>query len=195
MYNTELMKKILTSKTAQKAIQNITNKYGEAEIFLTIFNSIGGAFDEYMKYVESMSNQIYPQSSTWFIPWLERRYGINVTELDLNNAADVDRRRKAILQKRRIGQAMNPVHAEDIISEKAGNAEVHIYENSGKNRFKVFICEIPANVNQGNIVKTLNTIKPAHICYDIQYYKDVKSALVIGGMVQKYKEINLVKAD
>lgn len=187
MYKTEMMEQILQSPMAQKIIQEVSPIYGEAYTVLWIYQVIGTVLDSMEDWSESLSLQVVPQTATWSLPYWEEQYGI-VSNPDWSN----ERRRQNILNKSRNRAPMNPKKVEDIISVAAG-ADARIEELTGKNHFTVYISAREDMVDEDFVRKELDTVKPAHLIYDIFYEQYVDATYYVGGAIQTAKEITLIQ--
>ena len=85
---------------------------------------------------------------------------------------------------------MNPSRL-GVILKGITNAEISITENTGKNRFTVYINTTPYKADNTTVNKTLDKLKPAHLIYHTVYSTKTCSNLYIAGVIQKSKIITL----
>ena len=151
MYETELMRQILTSPMAQKMIQEISPRYGSAYVFLWLMQITGLEWDEMDKWIEEFRLQVVPQTATWSLEYWEKQYGI-VSNPDWS----YERRRQNILNKRNSRGPMNPAKLEKIATVAAGYP-VRVEENTGKNQFTLYISATPDMVDEAAILAAIES--------------------------------------
>lgn len=161
-HSTELAEEILTSDSARQMYNYVSPIYGNSYVGLWMFQVIGLELDRMMGYFEDIPNQLNPATTTWLLPLWEERYGITP-------GADwtIERRREAVISKRKFNAPITPVKLGDILSALAG-VLVEVIENTGKNKFSVYIRDnIPVEKFSG-AKEVTDEAKPAHLIYDIE---------------------------
>lgn len=176
MYETELMREILKSQMAQKMIQEISPRYGSAYNFLWLMQVIGDEWDEMLEWAESFEKQVIPQTATWALEWWEKQYNIIP-----NPTWSIERRRENIIAVINSRGPMNPTKLAKMAAVASG-FDARIVENTGKNRFALYISAMPDEVNEDEVKAALKPAKPARLIYDILYEIAVKGTLYIGGI-------------
>ncbi len=186
MYSTELTEKIITSDEARKILNHVSPIYGDSYVGLWLFQIIGSELDDIKLWSEELKLQTSIQTATWSLPYWEREYDIT-PDADWN----VEQRRLAVISKMRYKAPMNPKKLSEIASVFSG-VPVDIAENTGKNKFSVYVRK---NISVFSFFKAkaaIDRAKPAHLIYDIQIteiresYVDIKSA-VNNEIIKKYK--------
>lgn len=185
MYETELMREILSSPTAQKMIQQISPRYGKAYVFLNLIQVIGSEIDDLEKWTEEYKAQVVPQTATWTIEYWEKEYGI-IPQPEW----DLERRRENILLRIGIRGPMNPSRLAQIVSVAIGKT-ARIEENTGKNRFSIYISALPTEVPKETVARTLRQAKPVRLIYEIIYERHLQSNLYMGGILRTKKKITM----
>lgn len=185
MYNTDLIEEILTSESAKRMIQRVTNKYGESYVGLWLFQIIGIANDELKDMVDSFKLQVVPQTATWSLPWWEESLGITTDE-----SLSIEERRQNCIEKKRKRSPMNTSRIEEIISSVAG-VSVRMDEYYAKRCFAIYISAIPSIIDEEAVRKKLKEIKQSHMTFNIFYEVAITEKIYCGGAVQKFKEITL----
>lgn len=188
-YTTERMDEILKSPSAQKIIQRLTNKYGDAYTVLYLIQAIGAELDILTEASRCMKDQVLPQTATWSLPVWEEAFGI----IPNPNLPDKDRR-EAIVRKRAQRKPMNPLNMADAIKDVTGEYNVRIEENTGLNVFKVWISSVPTEIGTElleEIKKAVDTVKQVHTIYNIDYERTALGKLHFGTVVQRIKKVNL----
>lgn len=161
-HSTKLAEEILTSDCARQMYNYVSPIYGDSYVGLWMFQVIGLELDRMMSYFEDIPNQLNPATATWLLPVWEERYGITP-------GADwtIERRRDAVISKRKFNAPITPEKLSDLLSALAG-VLVEVVENTGKNKFSVYVRDnIPTEKFTGAKEYT-DEAKPAHLIYDIE---------------------------
>ena len=162
MYNTELMKEILKSEKAQKIVQMISPRYGEAYVALWILQAAGVIQDQMTEWCESLEDQTRPETATWSLPYWEKQHNVLA-----DSTWSIERRRQNLINKIRQRSAMNPERLANIIAVASG-ANCVIEENTGKNHFTVHLSGISTLENEDYVRSVIYKAKPAHLIYDLK---------------------------
>lgn len=167
-YTSPLIREILTSPSAQKALDRISPIYMDSKIGLWILQSIGLELDELKEIIEDIRKQALPQTATWAIDYWEQEYGIPVNiDLPLEEV-----RRPRLLNKIRSRAPMNPAKLVKLIKTEINNQSipVEIIEHVHKNTFRIKITPGSFHTNWKQIYKLVDRVKPAHVIYTIFMY-------------------------
>lgn len=175
---TELAEKILTCEESRRMINMVSPIYGESYVGLWLFQSIGAELDRLRIFLEELELQLNPATATWLLPEWEKRYGIVPGE-----DWTLQQRRDAVLSKRKLKAPITPRKLSDICSALLG-VKVDVVENTGKNKFSVYVRD---NITVEQFQESANTIddaKPAHLIYDLEIAErndvSVVNAVVVG---------------
>lgn len=185
MYTTEMIEEILTSESAQRMIQRVTNKYGASYVGLWLLQVMGMSNDDVKALIDDFKLQVVPQTATWSLSIWEESVGLSV-----DTSLSIEERRLRIIEKKRKRASMNPARIEQIISAIAG-ADVRMDEYFGKNRSAIYISSIPPLVDESRIRQKLKEIKQSHRIFSIYYEQAAVGNIYLGGTVQTFKEITL----
>lgn len=167
-YTSPLIREILTSPSAQKALDRISPIYMDSKIGLWILQSIGLELDELKEIIEDIRKQALPQTATWAIDYWEQEYGIPVNiDLPLEEI-----RRPRLLNKISSRAPMNPAKLVKLIKTEINNQSipVEIIEHVHKNTFRIKITPGSFHTNWKQIYKLVDRVKPAHVIYTIFMY-------------------------
>lgn len=157
---TELMRSILTSKTAQKIIDYVSPIYGDSYVGLWLFQAIGTALDDVCDVAEQLRYETNASTAELLLDLWERRYG-----LPSDSSLTVEQRRARILEKRQPNGACNPARLAAAVSAALGGVKVEITENVSRNKFRVLIMEDVDSLDPA--VAVIERMKPAHLIYNI----------------------------
>lgn len=184
-YRTKLTDQIITSEQAKEILNIISPIYGDDYVSLWLFQIIGSQLDKPVKWVDEYTQQLVPQTATWSLPYWESEYG-----LVPDPSWTIEQRRLNIISKMWSNGPMNPSRL-TVILKGITNAEISITENTGKNRFTVYINTTPYKADNITVNKTLDKLKPAHLIYHTVYSTKTCNDLYIAGVTQKSKIITL----
>lgn len=185
MYETELMREILQSDMSRKMAQKISPRYGDAYVFLWLLEVMGAEVGEIEKWCEELQLQVVPQTATWALKYYEKEFGIIP-----DPSWSYERRRQTIINRMRSRGPMNPARLEAIISAVTGT-DVRVEENTGKNRFAVYITASPDMIDEKAVRSAIKKAKPVRLVYDLLYEQVTSVAMYTGGAIRKSKEIVL----
>ena len=159
-YQTELMRSILTSKTAQKIIDYVSPIYGDSYVGLWIFQAIGAVLDDVCTVAEQLCYETNASTTELLINYWERRYGLSV-----DNSLTIEQRRERIITKTRSRGSCTPKRLETAISAALGGVKVEVIENFSRNRFHVLIRGNVGSLDPA--IAVIERMKPAHLVYNI----------------------------
>lgn len=160
-YQTELMRSILTSETAQKMIDFVSPIYGDSYVGLWLFQVIGAALDDACDIVERLRYEMNASTADILLAHWEQQYG-----LQENSGLTTEQRRARIVAKKRSRGSCNPARLAEAVSVALGGVKVDIQERVDQNTFLVNIREyVPSLVPA---VAVIERMKPAHLVYQIR---------------------------
>lgn len=159
-YQTELMRSILTSETAQKIIDYVSPIYGDSYVGLWLFQAIGVALEEVCRIAEQLKYETNPATADLLLDYWEREYYI-ATDPTLTK----EQRRAKIIAKTQTRGPASPARLSAAVSAALGGVPVDITENVAKNTFLVNIREQVPSIEPA--VATLERLKQAHQIYQI----------------------------
>lgn len=189
MYETDLMRQILSSQKAQEMSQDITPRYGAAYCFLWLLQAIGQELDTGQAYAQQTLAQTTPQTATWALTFWEAEFGITPTE-----DQTLAQRRANVVNKMIKAGPMNPARLASIASAASGYSS-RIAENTAKNTFTLYVNAEPSAVNEASIRRAVDKAKPARLIYNIGYERYIVDQAYGGGIIRKQQEINLRQGD
>ena len=158
---TELAEEILSCEESRRMVNMVSPIYGESYVGLWLFQAIGAELDRLRVFLEELELQLNPATATWMLPEWEKRFGIT-PEVDWTT----QQRRDAIISKRRLTAPITAKKLEDICSALVG-ARVDIDENTGKNKFTVYVRDNVTVEQFKAAADAIEQAKPAHLIYDL----------------------------
>ena len=187
---TELAESILKSDEAKRIYNMVSPIYGESYVALKIFQAQGKELDRVKALAEDVSRQLNPETATWLLPEWEKRYGITP-------GADwsLERRREAVINKRKIKAPITPKKLSEMASALAG-VPVDVIENTGKNQFTVYVRQNTTAEKFASAKEAIDEAKPAHLIYDIaiaeEHVVPVSNYVAVGTAVKEnyYVEVS-----
>lgn len=186
-YKTDLTDAIIKSDKAKELLNMIAPVYGDDYVSLWLFQVIGARLDKVSDWVEEFEKQLVPQTATWSLPIWESEYGLLI-----DSSLTTEQRRQRIISKMWSNRAMPPAKLAKILENIAGT-DIFIEERTGKRKFTVYITSLPKYVDETAVRNRINQLKPSHLVYDIKYQNAVATDMYVGGVIQKFKIINLTE--
>lgn len=195
-YTSKLIEEILKSPSAKRGLNYVTPIYENAYVALSIMQAIGIEIDDIVLWGKQLKEQVIPHTATWSLDYYEQEYGLPI--LSTNNIQDENKkekenevRRQKIINEIRKRVPMNPYIFCDILSLLSKNT-VRIKENTGKYKFTVLFNTITySKENQKVFESKIDTIKPAHLIYSIEYEEKINSDIFIGTFFNNHKHQSL----
>ena len=158
---TEMMRAILTDKTAQEIIDYVSPIYGNSYVGLWIFQANGTLLGRVQEICSALMYETTPVTSTLLLDYWERQYG-----LGKDTSLTVEQRRSRIVQQILTRGPCNPAVLASAVSSALGGVQVDIEENVGKNTFAVYIGSAVEDLTPA--IEVLEKRKPAHLIYRIE---------------------------
>lgn len=159
------------SKSAKEMLSYVTSGwYDKSYIGKWLYEVMGIEIDMAAGYIESLPEQLFPETATWGLKFHEEKYGLPVRE-----ELPAEERRMRIFQKRDLRTPMTPHHMEEYLINAIG-IEAHVadcndpgelgYIPEHPNVFKVlFVNE--GTLNTQKIRELIDKIKQSHTSYVI----------------------------
>lgn len=160
-YQTDLMRSILTSNSAQKMIDYVSPRYGNSYVGLWLFEAMGRVLDEVCELGVQLRYEANPATSTLLLDLWEDHY-----KLARDPNLTVEQRRERLLAKMQSTGACNPARLAAAVSKALGGVEVDVTENISKNRFLVTVYDHIDSYDPA--ISVIERMKPAHQIYDIR---------------------------
>lgn len=187
MYDTDMMRKILTSQAAHDIVEQLSPIYGEARVALWIFQAIGTELDETRAWTSELMDQVTPHNATWTLDYWEDELAIP-RDLTLST----EKRRERVLSYLRNRAPMNPYTLSRVASAASNNAEVRIEERTGKPaNFTVWVSALPSDTDIAKIRAAVDRAKQARLSYDIKYEQYTAGSIYAGGALQMSYDITI----
>ena len=158
---------IITSKTAERMLDETTPIYDNSVVGLWLFEAIGRIYDELWDVLDALPDQLFPESATWSIDLWERRYGITPPA----DATLVERRNAVANAWRRIATRHDRI--ETWLEEQTGGT-VTIRHNVADFTFFIEITT-PFGMASLDIEKANRYIKrhkPSHLSYQLDFISE-----------------------
>lgn len=117
------LEKFPTNETAQRMLSYVTKGwYDKSYVGKWVFQVMGEELEPWLRFFESLPEQMFIETATWALRYHELKYGLTVRE-DL----PVEERRKRILEVRDTHMPMSPYGMAQKV-KKATGYDVHIYD-------------------------------------------------------------------
>lgn len=159
--STELANEILTCDEARRMVNMVSPVYGDSYVGLWLFQAIGAELDRLRVFLEELELQFNPATATWLLHEWEKRYGITPEE-----NWTLQQRREAVISKRRLTAPITADKLAAICSALLG-VKVEIEENTGKNKFTVYVRDNISIEKFEAAADVIEESKPAHLIYDL----------------------------
>lgn len=187
---TELADEILSCEESRRLVNMVSPVYGDAYVALWLFHAAGAELDRLRVILDELRQQLDPATATWLIPEWEKRFGFT-PEKDWT----LQQRRDAIISKRKLTAPITAKKLEDICSALLG-VRVDIEENTGKNKFTVYVRDFITVEQFKAAADVIEAAKPAHLIYDLNIAEKTEvpvtnyTAVGVAQKVQHFVEVH-----
>ena len=180
------------SESAKKMLSYVSDGfYDNSYVGKWLYQVMGQEYDTAFDMVESLPDQLFPETATWGLMFHEIKWGLPV-----KNNVDTEERRKLIHQKRDIKRPMTPYQMEKMIENnydcKAYISDIHDIGSDGytpdhPNVFRVLIETEGEKLDTDEVTKKIKNIKQSHTVCEISYNlkRSIDNDNYYGGVVAR----------
>lgn len=180
LYDTELMRRIITSQAARDILDELAPIYGEARVALWLFQVIGAELDDTRQWTQETMDQVVPHTATWSLDYWEDELA-----LPRDSTMSTQQRRERILSYLRTRAPMNPHNLARVASGAAGGLPCTIEERTGApSSFTLFVTGFPAKGIDTAIRRAVDRSKQARLSYTVQYEENTRGTVRTAGILQ-----------
>lgn len=157
-----------TSPSAVKMIGYVSEEfYAKSYVAKWLYQVMGLEWDEVWAIINTLPDQVFPETATWGLMYHEMKYGLAVRD----NLSD-DERREFIYQRRDVKKPMNPFGMELIVKALTGlTARVTDSNDDPDIPVNTFILEIDTGNSGADLTAAIKKIKEAkqsHVTFKIR---------------------------
>lgn len=165
-----LRDKIINSQSADRMLGRVSPIYDNSYVGLWIFEAIGREYDGMWDIVNSLPDQLFPQSVTWAIELWEQRYGIVPS-----STQTLEERRQAIIAARSVPAPLLPSTLEKYIYNLTGReTRVTDYVRDFTFGIEVVSSDGMRGSDLKEIMAYINRHKPSHMSYDLLFQSEAQ---------------------
>lgn len=156
---------IITSKSADRMLRRVSPIYDNSYVGLWMFEAIGREYDKLWEIVDTLPDQMFPETTTWAIELWEKRYGIIPAP-----GLSLEERRRNLASRRVSPRPFIPALLEWYILTQTGRTS-EVADNIRAYTFGVYITSDGGlnNVETSQIRTYINRNKPSHLSYDLAF--------------------------
>lgn len=167
----KLVHEILQSEKGKEMWSSVAPIYNNDAYNLYIFEAIGTVLDDFTDFIESLDDEVFPQSSTWSLELKEELHGIKP-----DGRLTREQRIQNLLAEMNKYQTMTVQQLERLINNHVEKRSAKVKE-LGDYRFAVQL-DSSSDRDVPQIIQTIETNKPAHLTYTLENI--VKGELFVG---------------
>lgn len=139
--------------------------YKNIEEMIKLQESIGLEYESLKEKIDDLFNQTYIYKATWGLKLWEKTLNLDIG----NDAENLDERREKILAKFR-NEGITNIEKIKSLALIFTTGRVEVIENYSNYSFKIKFTSIVGKVpNLENFKKAVDTLKPAHLGYEIEF--------------------------
>ena len=161
--------KILKSEAGNRMADNVTPIYDNSYVACWIYEIIGGEFDKLWDLLESLPEQLFPETATWSLELWERRYHLPI------GVGTIQERRNNVLLKRGNNLPLCPARLENTLALICG-CEVKVVDHVAPYTFSVTIEGSPSQEITKKVKLEVDRQKPSHLSCQIAYELSAQGA-------------------
>lgn len=167
----KLVHEILQSEKGKEMWSSVAPIYNKDAYNLYIFEAIGTVLDDFTHFIESLDEEVFPQSSTWSLELKEELHGIKP-----DNRLTREQRIQKLLAEMNKYQTITVQQLERLINNHVEKRSAKVKE-LGDYRFAVQL-DGSSDRDVPQIIQTIEANKPAHLTYTLENI--VKGELFVG---------------
>ena len=162
-----------TSPSAKRMIASVSEEfYEKSYVGKWLYQVMGLEMDEARLLIESLPEQVFPETATWGLMYHEMKWGLPVRE-----NLDPEERRRLIYRRRDLRAPMNPWRLEWYLQNYTGynfhiedinDAHLYGWVAPHPNTFKVYITDVEGTTDVKAVKARLNELRQSHTTYSLQ---------------------------
>lgn len=171
----DLKESILTNTTARRMVNHVSPIYANSYVGLWIFEAISREYEDAWQLINTLPDQLFPETATWAIGLWEQRYGIEPDESLL-----IEERRRRVILKRSVPRPMNPQTLIAMLLNFT-NRITEYQEHTGPYTFGVYLNNTPGGlqVDFDAIQALIRKHKQAHKSFDFAFQSEATAAVTM----------------
>ena len=178
--------KILKSEAGNRMADNVTPIYDNSYVACWIYEIIGGEFDKLWDALESLPNQLFPETATWSLELWERRYHLPV------GVGTIQERRNNVMLKRGNNLPLCPARLENVLSLICG-CTVKVVDYIAPFTFGVIIESSPSQEITKMVKQEIDRQKPSHLSCQISYESSAQSKAMNVGYISYGRSLHEIR--
>jgi len=187
MTDDTLKDKILKSPEGRRMVSMVSPIYDRSYVGLWLFEVIGREYDGLRSIINSLPEQVTPQTATWLFDLWEREYGI-----ETDHSKTLAQRRALLMSRLKNPGAFTPRKVKDYAEALTG-VKARVDEHAGPFTFRLYLPV--ETVFDQMIINYVNRLKQAHMTFELKYEKAVSETLYFGaaantGIIQTIRQAN-----
>ena len=188
----KLVHEILQSEKGKEMWSSVAPIYNNDAYNLYIFEAIGTVLDDFTHFIESLDEEVFPQSSTWSLELKEELH-----DIEPNGRLTREQRIQNLIEEMNRYQTITRTNLENIINAHVRSKSAVVHDIGDY----YFVVEIPGDTERdvGRIIQAIEKNKPAHLEYlfrDLMTFKTLLSTASIGGeRTEVFPEIKIASAN
>ncbi len=176
-----------TSETALRMMSRVSPIYESSYVAKWLYQVMGAELDEMKDYIKSLPLQRFPETATWGMAYLEKKYNLASGE-----CLTSDERRRRIIEARPHRGTVNPYYIEKAAKLACG-VDVTIEEKPSEYYFSINLNDTGVTADLNMLIKTVDKVKPSHLCYGIETVGDMSERLYAGSVIAETYGITVIK--
>lgn len=171
----DLKDSILTNVTARRMVSNVSPIYENSYIGLWLFEAIAREYEEAWELINTLPDQLFPETATWAIDLWERRYAI-----EPDQSLPIEERRRRVITKRSVPRPLNPQAITSMLMNIT-NRVTEYQEHTGPYTFGVFLnnTEGGRQVDIDAILALIRKHKQAHKSFDFALQSETTASISV----------------
>lgn len=171
-----LREDIITSAAADRMLERTSPIYDDSYIGLWMFEAIGRAYDGLWEAIDTLPEQLFPDTATWALELWERRYGITPAA----GATLEERRSAVIIAWKRTVRSHDRI--ETWLSEQTGGtASITDYIDAFTFAIEIDCYLGLSAADLGKVIRYINRRKPSHMSYRL-FFNSRRSLALYSGL-------------
>lgn len=170
-------------------LSGVSPIYDNSLIAKGIYQTIGMELDRILEIIGTIPDQIYPETATWGIPYLEQAYS-----LPPDPSMTLEQKRARLRLEMTNQAPINPANFAQAATDLTG-FECEFNENVAPYTQEITVNALPSMIDEAKLWRMINKRRQSHMKYNVVYVQGVGTDIYASGIFMTEREYNIKQAN